>query len=534
MKYLLHHGLEGWADSEPDRVALVDRGRTLTYGELQDRAGRLARLLRDLGVSRGDRVGLYLDKSIESVIGIYGTLKAGAAYVPLDPQAPPTRLGYIVGDCGIRCLLTGAEMASKWGGLYEAGSRLEHLVVLNADRAEGSVPSGTHVTTADALEAHDPLPADTRAIGQDLAYILYTSGSTGVPKGVMLSHTNGLAFVEWAASEFGVRPGDRLSSHAPLHFDLSIFDLFAASCGGAAVHLVPPETSYFPSEVGRFIEEERITIWYSVPSVLNMLVQRGNLGPGRFPELRTILFAGEVFPIKYLRRLMRLIPHPRFVNLYGPTETNVCTWYEVPPIPESRTEPIPIGRSIEGVEVFAVRDDGGRCGPGQVGELHVRGPTVMQGYWGETEQTSRSLAANPFVEQSSERVYRTGDLVEELPDGNFRLLGRRDHQIKSRGYRIELGDIETALYAHPSIVECAVIAVPDELVTNRIKAYVVVREDIDRAELVRFCRTRLPKHMIPETFDFRGALPKTSTGKIDRQELASSETTAGREHRDRG
>jgi amino acid adenylation domain-containing protein len=516
--FLLHHGLERTAVAEPDSVAVVDGDRTLTYAELDAKAGGLAGLLLDLGVSKGDRVGLYLDKSLEAVAGIYGILKTGAAYVPFDPQAPTARLGYIAADCGVRYLLTAVEKADSWEELMTAGAPLEDLVVLNGDEVATSLPA--RITTASAVEERGVDRPDPRAIGADLAYVLYTSGSTGVPKGVMLSHTNGLAFVRWAVGEFGVRPDDRLSSHAPFHFDLSIFDLFAASFAGAAMVLVPPETSYFPVEIARFIHTNRISVWYSVPSVLNMLLHRGMAVDTDFEHLRTVLFAGEVFPTKYLRQLMHLLPGVRFCNLYGPTETNVCTWYDVPPIPESQTEPIPIGRAIDGVEAFPVTDQGLRAARGEVGELYVRGPTVMQGYWGDPERTARSLQPDRSAPNLKDLVYRTGDLVVERDDGDFQLLGRRDHQIKSRGYRIELGDIENTLYAHPSVVECAVLAVPDEMITNRIVAYVVVRGGPNRRELAGFCALQLPRYMIPEIFEFCESLPKTSTGKIDRQALS--------------
>jgi amino acid adenylation domain-containing protein len=521
MRYLLHHGLEASAEAHPDRTAVVDGDRSLTYDELERRANQVAHLLRELGLERGARVGLYLNKSMESLVGIYGILKAGGAYVPLDPQAPPARLGYIARDCGMRILLTGAEKSDAWGELAAEGAPLQHLVVLNEEEVEQEPPSSVQLVTAAALAGFKTDPPEVPSIGLDLGYILYTSGSTGLPKGVMLSHQNGLAFVEWTVEEFGVGPEDRLSSHAPLHFDLSIFDLYAASWSGAAVILVPPHTSFFPVEVARFIERHEISIWYSVPSILNMLVVRGNLSTGQFPSLRTLLFAGEVFPTKYLRELMELLPGVRFCNLYGPTETNVCTWYDVPPIPESQTEPIPIGRAIDGVEVFAVTEDGTRAGLSEVGELYVRGPTVMQGYWGDPEKTAQGLIPHPFDDMAVDLAYRTGDLVQEDENGDYRLLGRRDHQIKSRGYRIELADIETALYAHPSVEECAVLAVPDPLITNRIKAYLVTTEVLTKADLVTFCGTRLPRHMIPEVFEFHDSLPKTSTGKIDRQALTT-------------
>lgn len=516
MRYLLSHLLEASALARPEAIAIVDRERELTYRNLYDRATSLADLLAELGVRRGDRVGIYLDKSIEAVVALYGILSAGAAYVPFDPQAPAQRLAYIARDANLRVLLTGKEKAGTWRSLVDEGAPLESLVVLNTDERLDS-PSNVRLHTAtDASRA--ATRTDPQAIDGDLAYVLYTSGSTGTPKGVMLTHRNCLAFVEWAAGEFSVSQEDRLSSHAPFHFDLSTFDLFAAALVGATLVLVPPEVSVFPAGVRRFMVENEITVWYSVPSVLTLLVTRGGLEPGSLPRLRTILFAGEVFPTKHLRMLQQLLPHVRLANLYGPTETNACTWWEVPPLPDDMTESIPIGKAIANTEVFAVTEDGGRAEAGETGELYVRGPTVMQGYLGDEEKTATRLVQHPFG-AIHQPVYRTGDLVQPQADGNFRFIGRRDAQIKSRGYRIELGDIEAALHAHPAVVEAVVVAVPDELVTNRIKAYVVSRDELSRGDLAAFCAKRIPQYMIPEDFEFREALPKTSTGKVDRRAL---------------
>lgn len=519
MRYLLHHLLESSAERVPDRPAVIDRDRSVTYEELDRWGNRVANLLIGLGVSQGDRVAFYLDKSLESIVAIYGILKAGAAYIPLDPQAPPGRLAYILENAAVRHLITGSEKREKWPALL-AEAPVDALIVLNArDAGQPDVKDGIEVLTAEDVAAAPDSSPGVAAIHLDLAYILYTSGSTGHPKGVMLSHLNALAFVDWTVDRFGISREDRLSSHAPLHFDLSIFDLFAAASAGAAVILVPQSTSFFPVELAHFIADSEITIWYSVPSILSMMVQRGGLSEGDFPQLKTLLFAGEVFPTKFLRELMRLLPHVRFFNLYGPTETNVCTYYEVPDLAEATDEPIPIGIPIDNVEVFAVSDEGRRALPGETGELYVRGSTVMHGYWSNLERTNKSLVADPFGGELHDPVYKTGDLVKMEPDGNYRLLGRRDHQIKSRGYRIELGDIESALYAHPDVVECAVVAVPDETITNRIRAFVVVKNGTDQGSLVRFCADRIPRYMIPEAFDFRPSLPKTSTGKIDRQAL---------------
>jgi len=523
MQYLLHHYLEESAEATPDAPAVIDRDRTMTYGELEAHSNRLAGVLAELGVGRGDRVGFFLDKSLESVVAIYGILKAGAVYVPFDPHAPVARLAYIAANAGIRHLIAGVEKQGSWAGLVEAGAPLDCLVSLNGAPDEAVVPAGVRCIGPSEVERRSPTRLGCNSIAFDLAYILYTSGSTGDPKGVMLSHQNAMAFVDWAADELRISGVDRLSSHAPLHFDLSIFDIFAAAKAGAAVVLVPSEASFFPVDVAGFIREQGITIWYSVPSILTMLTQRGGLSSGDFPSLRTLLFAGEVFPTKFLRKLMGLLPHVVFYNLYGPTETNVCTYYKVPELSPEQTEPIPIGRAIGNDEVFAVSSEGRIAARGEVGELWVRGATVMQGYWGDPDRTERVLVENPLAGtpsgRAAGRVYRTGDLVYELPDGNHKFLGRRDDQIKSRGYRIELGDIESAMYSHPDVVECAVVAVPDELISNRIKAFAVVRNGLTKQALVRFCSGLIPKYMIPESIDLWDELPKTSTGKIDRQLL---------------
>jgi amino acid adenylation domain-containing protein len=508
------------AEHGPERVAVIDGDRTMTYSELEQRASQVAQLLRSLGVSRGDRVGLYLDKSAESVVGLYGVLKAQAIYVPLDPDAPPRRLASVARDCELRCVLTGGEKATGWREIVAASPAVEALVVLNAAEGEvGDAAPGVPLLGLDALACQPTSSPSSEPDGDDLAYLLYTSGSTGTPKGTALSHRNALAFVDWAVARFDVTSDDRLSSHAPLHFDLSIFDLFAAARAGASVVLVPASASVFPVVLARFIEQQAISVWYSVPSVLSALALRGNVRGGELSRLRAVLFAGEVFPTKYLRRLMELLPHASFYNLYGPTETNVCTFYEVPPLAPDGQEPVPIGRAITGVEVFAVTDEGRLAGRGEVGELYVQGPTVMRGYWNDPARTAEVLVPHPFAGEPAPLVYRTGDLVREDEDGDLRFLGRRDAQIKSRGYRIELGDIEAALYAHPDVVECAVVPLPDDLITNRIKAFVVGRGQLRRSDLSSFCADRIPRYMVPDSFEFRQSLPKTSTGKIDRQHL---------------
>lgn len=510
---LIHERLRESARRYPDAPAVVEKGTVISYAELDSLSDRLAARLVELGVEAGDRVGIFLPKSIDAVVGLYGAMKAGAAYVPIDPSSKEHRAGYIAGNCRIRHLVSSTKRKSLWPALAEAG--VEHVLVMDGEPepAEGfSVHGREWIDGAPVGE----LP---RVISQDLAYILYTSGSTGDPKGVMLTHQNCLAFVEWAVDEYQVTHEDRLSSHAPFHFDLSTFDLYAAACAGAPVYLVPKAAAMLPVEVKKFIEANEISVWYSVPSILTMLVELGGLEPGDLPSLRTLLFAGEVFPTKYLSRLMKKLPHTVFANLYGPTETNVCTAYTVPEPPDEDGPTISIGGAIADVETFVVDESDALVPRGEVGELLVRGPTVMAGYWGDPSLTEGKLIDSPVERHLGDPVYRTGDLVEELEDGNYRFIGRRDNQIKSRGYRIELGDIEAALSAHPSVVEVAVIAVPDEMVSNRILGFATVKDDTSEMDLQRFCGDRVPAYMVPESISMIDDMPKTSTGKIDRRSL---------------
>ncbi len=521
--------LAGSAHAHGERPAVVEAHRTVTYRDLEAHANRVAHLLVGLGVARGDRVGLYLDKSAQAIIAVFGVLQAGAAYVPLDPNAPVKRTAQIIGDCGIRCLLTGPEKRGDWATLVRAAPSVRSMVVLadtdtdaDTDLAAPEPPVGIEMVWPDAVAAAPAAPpSEPRTNGDDLAYILYTSGSTGAPKGVMHSHGSGLAFVTWAAGTFGLTSRDRLSSHAPLHFDLSIFDLFAAVSVGAAIVPIPRQATMFPASLARLIAAERITVWYSVPSALSMVVLRGGLAQGDLPALRAVLFAGEVFPPRYLAELASRLPHVRLANLYGPTETNVCTWHDVARRSATESaEPLPIGKPIADTEVFVVSESGRLAATGETGELYVQGPTVMQGYWGDTERTDACLSFRPGAAEPRARVYRTGDFGFRDREGRLRLVGRRDDQVKTRGYRVELGDVEATLRAAPGVIDCAVLAMPDELVTNRIAAAVAGEAGLRIDALARFCRERLPAYMVPDRFELRTVLPKTSTGKTDRQRLA--------------
>jgi amino acid adenylation domain-containing protein len=522
--YILQQLLTRSAAKYPEKLAVWARNRSLTYRQLDERSTQLAHLLRQRGLKKGGRVGIFFPKCVESLVCMFGVLKAGGVYVPLDPQQPADRIGYIIENCGIRVLLTNKDRRATLGA--DLVNTLDYCVMTDDSGSPSNGngnSSGNKVVPWAMLREFPASPTPEVTLTEtDLAYILYTSGSTGRPKGVMLSHQNALTFVEWCAEKFHMTADDRVSNHAPLHFDLSVFDVYNAMEAGATVYLVTEDLALFPASLAKFIEEKQITVWYSVPSALMLLLLHANLTPEKIPHLRTILFAGEVFPMKYLRQLADLLPSVDLFNLYGPTETNVCTYYRVERERLATLDKLPIGIACENTEVFAVNDqDQIVTTPGEGGELYVRGPAVTYGYWADTEKTAKMVVPNRFQKNFNENTYRTGDLVTLAEDGNYFFQGRRDSQIKSRGYRIELGEIESALLSHPNVREAAAVAIPDDLVGNRIKAVVAAHQDreLKVAELQQFCGTRIPKYMIPEQIEFCESLPKTSTGKIDRVRL---------------
>ena len=352
MAYILQQLLQKSAARYPEKLAVWARGRSLSYRELEQRSNQLAHLLQERGVRKGDRVGICFPKCVESVIAMLGVVKAGGVYVPLDPQAPADRIGYIIGNCGIRVLITRED---KRRGLDHAVVESLAFTVL-VDEAPKSSNGGGLIPWAMLAQYPSEHAPHVTLTETDLAYILYTSGSTGRPKGVMITHQNALTFVEWCADTFKITSDDRLSNHAPLHFDLSVFDVYNALEAGASVYMVTEDLALFPAKLASFIESNAITIWYSVPSALTLLFLHANLSAEKLNRLRIILFAGEVFPMKYLQQFAGLLPHVDLYNLYGPTETNVCTYYKVERERLASMDKLPIGIACQNTEVFAVND----------------------------------------------------------------------------------------------------------------------------------------------------------------------------------
>lgn len=510
---LAHEYLIRSASAYPQRLAVVEPSAAATYAELEELSNGVRDLLVARGIQNGARVSLYLRKSIDSVAVIFGILKAGAAYVPLDPSAPAARNALILKDCDVQHLFI--EQALLAPLLRELSPADGEAGITVLEGAGGGTP------LRQALERERPPRGFPGAVSkEDLAYILYTSGSTGRPKGVCLSHWAAVSFVDWCTELLDPVPQDRFSSHAPFHFDLSILDLYVPIKSGASIVLIGEESGKDPQRLAGLISDQRITVWYSTPSVLTLLLQFGKLEECCLSSLRAVMFAGEVFPIKHFKALQQILGAARLINLYGPTETNVCTFYEsTGEIPETRTEPLPIGKACSHLKTKVVDSSGRTVTAGEEGELCVRGPAVMEGYWNRPELNRKAF----LQDAEGNRWYRTGDVVVEQRDGNYQFLGRRDRMVKKRGYRIELGEIETGLYRHPEILEAAVVAQSDEDDGIKLKAFVTFRGPgrPSMIDLKRFCAENLPLYMAPDHFSFQDALPKTSTDKIDYQKLAS-------------
>jgi amino acid adenylation domain-containing protein len=514
--YGLAELLEASARRSPQKTAvLVPGGASLTYAELDALSGRVRDRLWQTGVRPGDRVGLRLQKTVDTVAVIFGILKAGAGYVPVDAESPAARGAYILNNCEVKALFTHRRLEEQIKAELAALGATPAIFALDETTSEPL----RHLLSS--LEHGTPAPSVSsgRRGGDDLAYILYTSGSTGNPKGVTLSHGNAASFIDWCSEVFEPSSGDRFSSHAPFHFDLSILDIYVSIKHGATLVLIGEALGKDPARLAATIADERISVWYSTPSILSLLANYGKLAKYDYSALRMVCFAGEVFPIPQYLALFKLWSKPRYFNLYGPTETNVCTWYAVPADENvvGAMPTFPIGKVCPPNQGWVVDEQGTSVLMGQPGELLVHGPNVMQGYWNLPEQNARAFV----VDADGRNWYRTGDIVTEDADLGYRYVSRRDRMVKRRGYRVELGEIEVALLQHPDVREAAAVALPDPESGVRVCAYVACQQGrgLSKIALKTHSARSLPPYMIPDVFSVLDKLPRTSTDKIDYQTL---------------
>ncbi|HJR68885.1 MAG TPA: amino acid adenylation domain-containing protein [Gammaproteobacteria bacterium] len=520
MKTQLQHGVSAQALARPAATAVAWRTERMSYGTLEVESNRLAQLLIDTGCKRGDRIALFMPKLPAAIVGMLGVLKAGATYVPLDPADPASRLARVLKAADCRWILcAGPVSGSLRAALMEAQLTDAPLIGWLDDDDTAADRAGAVFTRRD-LDAFPTETPPTENTEADIAQILFTSGSTGTPKGVMITHGSVVQFVEWGRRYFEITPDDKVSQHAPLRFDISTFDVFGALWSGAALHLVPPDLNLLPHKLAHFIRTDRLTQWFSVPSVLNLMAKFDVLRDHDFPSLKRVLFAGEVLPTPTLMYWMKRLPHVRFTNLYGPTETTISSsHYTVPACPTSEQQPIPIGTACAGEELLLLDEQRNPVADGDIGEIYIRGVGVSPGYWRDPVKTQGAFLGDA---RNGGRIYKTGDLGRRGADGLLYFCGRADTQIKSRGYRIELGEIESALNALPEVRESAVVAIASGGFEGTLIccAYSPApNQDLSTKRLRTLLCERLPQYMVPVRWSRYDELPKNHNGKTDRASI---------------
>jgi amino acid adenylation domain-containing protein len=503
---LLHDYLEGAARRLPDKVALVCGGARFTYRELDERANALAHTLAARGVARGDRVLIFADNTVETVLAFWAALKASAVACIVNPQTKLDKLAYLLNDCRATALVSDAHLA---GVLVPAVERAEHLRVVVVS---GALPAGLPGAIAfGAARAASPPPR--RALDVDLASLIYTSGSTGEPKGVMLTHRNMLTAATSISTYLENVEDDVILGVLPLAFDYGLYQMIMAFRVGA--RLVLERSFTFPAQVLGQVVAEGVTGFPGVPTIFSILAELKSAASYDFSRVRYVTNTAAALTDRHVASILANFPRAKLFSMYGLTECKRCTY--LPPEDLAR-KPGSVGIAIPNTELWLVDEDDRRLGPGQVGQLVIRGATVMRGYWDKPEATAKKLRPGPLP---GELVLYTGDLCRLDEDGYLYFVARMDDVIKSRGEKVAPREVELALMNVPGVKEAAVIGVPDEVLGQAVKAFVVLEAGatLGARELLRACQERLEGFMVPKHLVFVDELPKTSTGKIKKTGL---------------
>ncbi|MCA1568672.1 MAG: amino acid adenylation domain-containing protein [Acidobacteria bacterium] len=496
---------EEQASRTPDAVAVVFETQQFTYSELNARANQLARRLRELGVERETLVGVLMERSLEMVVGLLGVLKAGAAYLPLDPTYPPERLSYMLADARPRVLLTRERRVPE--GLSAGAARVLDLC---ADRGEMAGLSSANL--------------NQQTVPDNTAYVIYTSGSTGKPKGVCAPHRGAVNRFHWMWETYPFAPDEVCCHKTSLNFGDSVWEIFGLLLRGVKVVLVPDETAKDPRRLLAYLAAWRVTRLVVVPSLLRMLLDSDEDIQSRLPNLKYWVTSGEALSRELLQLFREQLPQATLINLYGSSEVAAdVTCYEAHE--EIEGVSVPIGRPIANSQAYLLDSTIRPVPVGVTGELYVGGAGLARGYLNRPALTAEKFVPHPFSAEPGARLYKTGDLARYRPDGEIEFLGRADHQVKVRGHRIELGEVEAALAAHPSVRESAVVLGEDTAGEARLVAYVVAKASVETAgdELRRFLQEKLPAFMIPAVFVRLDALPLMPSGKVDRCALPAPE-----------
>jgi len=513
MDFLIHHMLHTSARRAPEKEALVHGIERLNYLELARRTTGLAKGLRRAGLNRGDRIGIYLGPSVPQVMSIFGISEAGGVYVPINIELFPEQVAHIAKDCAMKALITTAAKLSTLKALLAQIPSLE-FVVLTGDQNQ-TVVSLPQYCFEELCELPGPPDWREQSISKDLAAILYTSGSTGKPKGVMLSHANVMAGSTIVSAYLGITSSDRILAVLPFSFDAGMNQLMTAFEKGGTLVLI---NFVFAREIVQMLLKERITGLAGVPTLWTLLAQpNSTLSKQPLPDLRYITNTGGAMPQAVLKVLRQTLPTTKIILMYGLTEAFRSTY--LPP-EELDRRPTSMGKAIPDTEILVLNEQSKLCQAGEVGELVHRGPTVSLGYWNRPEDTARALRSNPLLPPEMgdcEKVCYSGDLVKMDEEGFLYFVGRRDTMIKSSGFRISPTEIEEVLFQTGKVRGAAVIGLPDEVLGQSIKAFVVPRDGdaLDVEALLATCAEKMPRYMVPKTLEVLSELPKTSSGKVD-------------------
>ncbi len=512
---LVNDFLQHSAERSPDKIALICDGQRLTYAHLEEQTNRLAHGLLELGIRRGDRVAIWLPNSVETVVAIFAILKAGATFTVVNPTTKASKLAFILNNCAARGLFAPGRLGEQAAQLFDTVPSLSLAVLC------GKSPPHSHAHTIpfpQLLDTNSPTRPPCPTIDVDLACLIYTSGSTGDPKGVMSTHAN-MAFAASSIIQYLENvPDDIVINVLPLSFDYGLYQLMMVFKFGGT--LVLERSFTYPAAVLKRIEQERVTGLPGVPTLFAVLLQM-DLTKFDLSSLRYLTNTAAALPVEHIQRLRDAFPWARLYSMYGLTECKRTLY--LPP-EELDRRPGSVGIAIPGTEVWIEDDDGNKLGPGKVGELIVRGSHVMQGYWNNPEATARWYRPGRYP---AERLLCTGDLFKMDEEGFLYFVSRKDDIIKSRGEKIAPKEVESVLYQLPGIVEAAVIGVPDELLGQAVKAFVVCGEGhhLTEKEVLRHCAQHLEDFMMPKQVEFRDSLPKTSSGKIRSAALKTSEVS---------
>ncbi len=515
---LVNHFLENSAKRLPDKVALVCGDQRLTYRQINRSADQLAASLIDMGIKRQDRIVVFLDNSAESVISLFGILKAGAIFIMLNPTMKSKKLNYILKDSGARALITQRNKARIVKEAINEAPELEHVFWVDKSSKLPEMPSSSISSYVwDEIFSNpnaSALTPNTFTIDLDLATIIYTSGSTGEPKGVMSAHYNVVAAARSITQYLENREDDIILDALPLSFDYGLYQILMAFLFGGTVVL---EKSFgYPFKTLELLVRERATGFPIVPTMVAILLEMENLSKFDFSSVRYISNTAAALPVAYIRKLQALLPYTKIYSMYGLTE---CKRVSYLPPDELHRKPESVGIPMPNEEIFIVGKDGQEVKPGEVGELVVRGSNVMQGYWNSPEETERSFRPGRY---RGESLLYSGDLFKKDQEGYLYFIARKDDLIKTKGERVSPKEIENTLCEMDGVVEAAIIGVPDEIFGQAIKAFIVTkkRSDLTDKDVMKYCIQNLETFMVPKYVDFRNALPKSSSGKIDKKQLS--------------